>query len=319
MEPEEIIALTEKDEPWVIDIYQNNEKYYIGTISIYPRKIRDALCKLYADGEMKLFSDESEEELYLEKLRNAPLNLDEIKGIRAFLLEEDKGYAESTDEQICEIGLKYYRQAEKSELLKRLAERDVPRTFAAMMRNLDAELSNSFLRILSTAQMRATNEIRKELNLPLLKKKQMKEFIEKPYRETENILLGIGRGGKRPHKRTVWKEEDKIAFYKQVNDLPKINNKPMWEYASNELTEKGFDYYIEEYLRKKTPFKNVPKLFSEAIRTWRKYKDELIGIKPHEKPRAFEFRHAIHLLNCPEITFYTAEKYYGQGKNANLP
>ncbi len=76
--------------------------------------------------------------------------MDEIKGFKAFLIDE--GYTKFTDEQICEFGLNYYRMAEKNVLLKRLAERDVPRTFAAMMRNLDAELSNSFLRILSTAQ-----------------------------------------------------------------------------------------------------------------------------------------------------------------------
>lgn len=319
MEIEELDLLWEKDEPLEIQVFQNG-KYYIASLHIYPKKLHDALFSLYNSGEMKTIYDESEKQMFLEKLRNKPPYEKEIERIRAALIEKDKSNAELTDEQVSKIGLNYFKKADESVLLKRLAARDVYWTFAAMMRNFETEISNSFLRILSTSQMRAANEIRKELELPLLTKKEMKEFIEKPHQETENIILDTARGGSRPRKGFVWKEESKAAFYTQVIDLPKINNKPMWEYAWSELMEKDFSFYIEEHLRNKTPFKKVPKqLFGEAIRTWKKYKDELIEIKPHEKPRAFEFRHALDLLKYPEITYSTAKKYFQEGKILSNP
>ncbi len=315
MEIEEVDLLCEKDEPLEIQVFQNG-KYYIASLYIYPKKVRDSLIRLYED-EIRKFSDESEKRLFLEGLRNKPPYEEEIELIRAILIEEDKNNAKLTDEQVSKIGLDFFKKADESVLLKRLAARDVNWTFAAMMRNFETEISNSFLRILSTSQMRADNEIRKELKLPLLSKKQMKEFIEKPHQETENILLVTARGGSRPRKGFVWKEENKIAFYTQVINLPKIKNKPMWEYALSELMEKDFDFYIEEYLKNKTPFKKVPKqLFGEAIRTWKKYKDEFRSFPRQEKPRAFEFRHALDLLKYPEIAFSTAEKYFQEGKNA---
>lgn len=316
MEDEKIKRLIETDEPCVINIFLN-KKYYIGTTNIYPRKLYDALKKLPNEGEVKLFADE-DEELYLEKLRNTPPDEIEFKHLKAAFVKYDKAYSEFTDEQITEIIIGEFKQSDKKTLLERLIVRDMKLTFLAMMKNFEYSISSSFLRILSTAQIRARNEIRKEIGLPPLSKKQMKKFIEEPHQEEENILLDTRHGGQRPRKGFVWKAENKIAFYKQVNNLPKIKGEPMWKYALSELMEKDFDFYIEEYLRKKTPFKNVPKeLFKEAIYTWKKYKDRLVEIKPQEETKAFEFQHAIYLLGYNKIKFSTAEKYFLEGKLLN--
>lgn len=313
MEEEEIRKLVETGEPFDKDIVLNN--HYVGKTSIYPRKILDTLYKLYDDGEVRFFIDEAEEELYLEKLRNTPPDEFEFDDLKAAFIKNDKTYGKFTDERINEIIITEFKQADKKVLLERLLRRDVSLTFQAMMINFEYLFSSLLLRILSTAQMRATNEIRKEIGLPPLSKKKMKKFIEEPFQKSEDIILDTGRGGKRPRKGFVWKEENKSAFYEQVNNLPRINEKPMWEYALSELMEKDFDFYIEEYLRKKTPFQTVPTvLFKEAIKTWKKYKDSLEKLKPQEQPRAFEFQHAIHLLNYSEITFLTANKYFREGK-----
>lgn len=315
MEFEEILALLKKDEPIIAGIYLNKKEYTVGTVQIYPRKIYDALFKLCDEDGVKLFSDDSEKELFLEKLRNTLPDQAEIKAFKDDLIKKDESFAKYTDEQVSEIWLSYYKQAEDEELLERLKIKDVHWTFALMMENFDATFSSCMLRILSTAQIRANKEIRKELGLPLLKKEEMKEYIEAPYRKIENILLDTAPGGGRPRKGFVWKEENLEAFYKQVINLQKIKGKPMWQYALTELMEKDFDFYIEEYLRQKTPFKNVPpKLFSDAIKTWKKYKDDFVNIPPEEKPQAFEFQHALYLLNYPKTTFSTAEKYFSKGK-----
>ena len=145
--------------------------------------------------------------------------------------------------------------------------------------------------------------------------KNIKEKLNQIISKRIKIQTGVQRGGKREKKGFVWTEQSKIYFYKQVTQLPTIGGKPMWEYALEEMTDKNFDFHIEEFLRKKTPFKNVPKaLFSKAIKVWKKYKDGLHNIKPEDKPRAFEFQHAIYLLQYSEIKFSTSAKYFNEGK-----
>jgi hypothetical protein len=150
------------------------------------------------------------------------------------------------------------------------------------------------------------------------------ESLFKLFSKTENQLrssrLGIKRGGARKREGFAWKNENKKAFYQKVIGLPKINNRPMWQYALDELIEKDFDSQIVGYLKTKTPFKDVPpELFNEAIKTWKKYKDELISIKQKESPRAFEFRHAIHLLKYSKLSFSSAKNYFNEGKKLSTP
>lgn len=146
-------------------------------------------------------------------------------------------------------------------------------------------------------------------------KSDLSKIISGIVRKGTSFRMGIQRGGKREKKGFMWTKQNKISFYKQVMHLPKIADKPMWEYALNELMEKNFDFYIEEYLKNKTPFRDVPKkLFTEAIKIWKKYKDDLVNMKPQDKPRAFEFLHALYLLEYPQITFSTSVKYFTQGK-----
>lgn len=190
------------------------------------------------------------------------------------------------------------------ESVAKYAERNYLSSARLSMGNLFAEGCVKYL-----------NDIGFDEPLTSEKRNEILNLFRKINNQFSSERLEIKRGGTRPKKGFVWTEEHKKAFYEQVITLPKIKDIPMWEYALNELMEKDFDFYIEEYLKNKTPFKKVPpKLFNEAIKTWKKYKDDLITIKPSEKPRAFEFRHAVHLLQYTEIAFSTSVKYFSEGK-----
>ena len=185
--------------------------------------------------------------------------------------------------------------------------------------NLPNVVYEMFTRIFSEAVITHINIVDEALSLKNpIKSEDRNDLIKvlsRIVRRGTSFRLGVQRGGKREKKGFMWTEQNKISFYEQVVQLPKINDKPMWEYAFNELTEKNFNFYIEEYLKTRIEFKTVPKkLFVEAIKTWKKYKDDLINIKPQDKPRAFEFQHALHILEYPEITFSTSVKYFTEGK-----
>lgn len=144
-------------------------------------------------------------------------------------------------------------------------------------------------------------------------------IFKKAARRMESKRLGIKRGGRRERKGFKWIEQNnKILFYKTVEDLPKINGTPMWDYAYKELNEKNFNYKIIDYLKTETDFKQVPNLFRDAVRTWQRYKDSFIKPNPEEKPRAFAFYHALHLLNFPKTPYTALKKYYSEGKRCCL-
>jgi hypothetical protein len=84
------------------------------------------------------------------------------------------------------------------------------------------------------------------------------------------------------------------------------------------LIEHEFDVETITWLKSRPVLKDFPKqLFDEAVKTWRKYlQDEnWKKMKPEDKPRAFEYRHALYLLDYPErFTFATLETQYYAGK-----
>jgi hypothetical protein len=146
-------------------------------------------------------------------------------------------------------------------------------------------------------------------------KKQVLGKFNKFSHKNASKRLEVKQGGSRPRKGFVWTDECKIKFYETVENLPKIKNKLMWDYAFEKLNEEDFNYKYIDYLKTETAFKTVPnQLFQTAIITWQKYKDSFIKVKPNEKPLTFALNHALSLLNYPEPKFSTMKRYYGQGK-----
>jgi len=148
---------------------------------------------------------------------------------------------------------------------------------------------------------------------------QYKDIILKQHWSRIRDLAGIKQGGARKRKGFVWTNERKIAFYEKVEALPKHKDKPVWQYLLEELIEQEFDADTIAWLRTRPAVKDIPKeLFDRAVKTWRKHlADESWNqMKPEDKPRAFEFCHALHLLDYPQSSKYkTLETYYYEGKN----
>ena len=147
------------------------------------------------------------------------------------------------------------------------------------------------------------------------KKKEVLDSFRKLNNKFVSERFEIRRGGSRKRKGFVWTDECKMEFYGKVENLPKIKNVPMWNYAYEKLKEEDFNYKYIDYLRTETVFKEVnEKLFRDAIRVWRKYIDSFSKPKTVEKPFAFALNHALNLLDYPETKYSTMRKYYSEGK-----
>lgn len=152
-----------------------------------------------------------------------------------------------------------------------------------------------------------------------MKKIVVEDFLAKHGNEQEvKQALRVKQGGARKRKGFAWTNTEKMAFYRKVESLPTKDDKSYWEYALHMLIEQEFDAETISWLKSRPVLKDAPgELFSEAIKTWRKYleNENWNKIKPAEKPRAFEYRHALHLLNYPDqFKFSTLDSYYYIGK-----
>lgn len=145
-----------------------------------------------------------------------------------------------------------------------------------------------------------------------------KDAILKQHWARIRDLAGIKQGGARERKGFVWTPEKKIAFYKEVESLPKHKGQSVWQFILNELVEQEFDGETIAWLKSRPYMKAVPEeLINSAIKSWRKYlsRENWNEMKTDDKPRAFEFRHALHLLDYPdEFTYSTLETYYYEGR-----
>jgi hypothetical protein len=151
------------------------------------------------------------------------------------------------------------------------------------------------------------------------KKILVEDFLAKHTNEQEvKRALGIKQGGARKRQGFVWTGKEKIAFYQQVESLPKRGSESYWKYALDVLIEQEFDVETLTWLKSRPGVKDFPEqLFDEAVKTWRKYlkSDNWNEMKPEEKPRAFEYRHALYLLSYPDkFKFSTLDKQFYVGK-----
>lgn len=147
--------------------------------------------------------------------------------------------------------------------------------------------------------------------------KDLIQSVQKFRQKMARERLGLkGRGGSKKREGFKWVDDkNKIEFYKTVENLPKIKNKPMWEYAFFQLNENDFHYDYINHLRTQTVFREVPEtIFRKAINTWRKYLDSSSNPRQEEKPKAFAFEYTLHLLEFPETKYSSLNKYYSQGK-----
>jgi len=148
--------------------------------------------------------------------------------------------------------------------------------------------------------------------------RQYKKMIQKTHWSRIRDLAGIKQGGARKRKGFVWTKEKKVAFYEKVEALPKYKDKSIWQHLLDALIEQEFDAETITWLRTRPTIKDIPKeLFDRAVKTWRKYlaDENWNEMKLEDKPRAFEFYHALHLLDYPHSFKYsTLETYYYKGK-----
>lgn len=175
-------------------------------------------------------------------------------------------------------------------------------------------------RILHAMTFSGANALRDLVQVPEQKfgAEEIKKSLFQPDWERLKILSGITRGGRRERKGFVWTPEKKVAFYKEIEALPKHKGKSVWKFALEELIEQEFDSETIAWLKSRSYLKSLPeKLLDDAIKAWRKYlpDERWSEMKSDDKPRAFEFRHALHLLGYPdEFMHSTLETYYYEGK-----
>lgn len=148
--------------------------------------------------------------------------------------------------------------------------------------------------------------------------KEFKDIVLKQHWARIRDLAGIKQGGARERKGFVWTPEKKVAFYKEVESLPKHKGESVWQFILDELIEQGFDAETIAWLKSRSYLKALPeKLSDNAVKSWRKYlpDENWNEMKPDDKPRAFEFRYALHSLDYPdEFAYSTLETYYYEGK-----
>lgn len=154
----------------------------------------------------------------------------------------------------------------------------------------------------------------------LLSKSQegQRERIEQITKLTEKrrkAASGIKRGGS-PAKKGFWDVEKKKQFCKKVDELPKVKGEKAWKYIFDELSFVEFDLETQVWLKKRPELQIIPDfLFDEAVKKWRKYNSVREIKENKEKPRYFEYRLALYLLEYPdEFEFSTLDTYYKDGK-----
>lgn len=151
--------------------------------------------------------------------------------------------------------------------------------------------------------------------------------LSKLWRKRTAEKISLAPGGNNRKSEGFWNEKRMIDFYQTVENLPKVKPKSrtgekpeisFWEYALDKLIEDDFDFHSINLLKTHRNFRGKPtELLDKAIKTWRKYSSEgnWNELRVEEKPRAFEYQHALHLLDFPaEAANSSLETYYYKGK-----
>jgi hypothetical protein len=267
-----------------------------------------------------VFNSENCTNVFFEKLKydDSFLNLSSEQrarideAIREVLAAEGHN---ATDEQIKQLEEEAVKTLEL-QLLKESVEHATKRISS----NLPQVVVMIWERILHAMTFSGANALRDIVQIPEQKfgAEEIRKAIFQPDWERLKLISGITRGGRRERKGFVWTPEKKVAFYKEIEALPKHKGKSVWKFALEELIEQEFDSDTIAWLKSRSYLQPLPeKLLDEAIKAWRKYlpNESWNELRSDDKPRAFELRHAIHLLGYPdEFMHSTLETYYYEGK-----
>lgn len=185
--------------------------------------------------------------------------------------------------------------------------------------SLPGLFSLSFYRLAVESSLKSLDVVKKYADFegdPIDEMRDLLDGILKTEGQIRSSRLGIRRGGKRESKKFQWSDEKSIQFYKAVNTLPKIKNKSVWKFAVEELIEAEFDSDTLRWIKSHPALKDVPDLlFKDAVRRWQKYEEVSVIEDDKDKPRCFEFRHALYLLNYPDkFAFGTLRNHYFKGQ-----
>lgn len=228
---------------------------------------------------------------------------------RATLQRHDPGRSEEEINAASEAVASTIQKVVFEEKTKHIAER--------IAENLDQILIAVMEDAIKAYAIESSVELNKQAGrtLPIAK---LKDEILKQHWSRIRDLAGIKRGGARERRGFVWTDSKKIAFFEQVEALPKYKDKSIWQFLLGELAEQAFDAETITWLKTHPAVADMPpELFDRAIRAWRKYllDERWEEIEPEDKPRSFEFRHALGLLGYPdEYALSTLETYYYEGK-----
>ncbi len=147
------------------------------------------------------------------------------------------------------------------------------------------------------------------------KAKDIEEVVDHFVGEMK-AYFGITQGGARERKRDFgWDPEKALAFYHAVESMPRIGDKPIWEYAREQLSDNDYDSDTIVWLRSRPAFVNVPEgLLKDAAEIWKQYEDKWESLPAKHSPQAYAFRHACHQLNYPGYSYNTLRTKFYQGR-----
>lgn len=267
-----------------------------------------------------VFNSENCTNVFFEKLKSDDVYLELSPEQKAKVYEVVSEIFTAEGHNASEEQLKQIEEGALKAFGLKLLRESVEQATKEISSNLPQVVVMIWERILHVMSFSGANALRDTLQIPEQKfgAEEMRKALFQPDWERLKLLAGIMRGGRRERKGFVWTPEKKVAFYKEIEALPKHKRKSVWKSALEELIEQEFDSETIAWLKSRSYLKPLPeKLLDEAIKTWRKYlpDERWAEMRPDDKPRAFEFRYALHRLGYPdEFTHSTLETYYYEGK-----
>lgn len=308
-------ALPSPGDPDLVYGIFKNDKYEVGEVRFNVFKYHAALRNLITDEEIKIFGSDSNRRTAIERIRHLPPKSFEIDQCRAEMNRKGRNSAGLTDKELEATLAEYFKNGSDDLLVNRLKSLMVRQTSKIFTENFVELMQNAILQGFSTAEIGAENNLLDELGMPADKASEKRKVISQPNLPIQNRLLGIKKGGNRRIVDYSWTEESKKEFFVAVLTLPKIKGRSLWEYTALILIESDFDDAIISVLKKRREMTDVPdELFDQAVRVWKKY-ETISEIRREDKPRHFEYLHALHLLSIPaNYEFQTLRKHYFAGQ-----
>ncbi|HEX8247363.1 MAG TPA: hypothetical protein VF599_04200 [Pyrinomonadaceae bacterium] len=226
-----------------------------------------------------------------------------------FIRQRAKQKSSSFIEPILDLRKSYFATQKSIELF--------PKFIRQIVESIDVK---DIKETLDSIEARAYEYSPEELQVVVQSKKNLVENFYTKYSNDKLLkeLIGKKHGGSRLRTKPYWSKENLIEFFKAVESIPKIKGELAWEYVAKMVMTMGSsDRTFKWLLGDDTLATFPPKLLAEAVQVFGKYRGGISTIKKDQhKPQFFGYRHALFLLNYPDIykfgTLYN--KYYEGGK-----